>query len=242
MRYNPPDGVTPALARLVWCGAYDVRVFVTALVSIAAKGWMSVHLCDGIYTLKSTEAGSLLHAREQQLLDRLFAVRGSLDVSGSSYIDLHSAQLLHHELIMDEQLAIFSSPLLNNRFLEGLAGWAWPKAIQRRRRILGQAKNYRRYLDTAMRHRLDPVFTLTGQMERMPDAMPYAIAFEIENSMGDGLVDAISAMLSDTAHTTSIYDLGDQAHRRNPGKVSKLANAAERRKQEQEDNDFLGKF
>ena len=233
-RYFPPDGVSPAVMRLILNGEYDVRVFATAIAVVAAKGWIDSVFTDCTIILTPTGTGTPLARREQILFDRLFLGRDALEVGPSSFVDLKDTQTRHYDALHQEKSEFFSAPIETVGKLETIASKLLPKVVLRRR-LRRQAEDYRLYLEAVMRHRLDPTYAPGGQMENIDETLPWVVAFEIENSWGDGLVDALAAFLQPQISTTSIYDLGDRASKRNPGKMARLENAAERRKLEEED-------
>lgn len=243
VHYYPPDGVTPALARLIWQGRYDLKVFTTALVTLAAKGWLAIDTSGNAPVLLPQDGTDVLHAREKALFDRLFrGGRDKLALDGRAYLDLQQAQAVHYSALMEEDQAFYRSALTDVRFIGRVVTWLWPMEAKRTRRVRKQAEGYKRYLGLAMRHRLDPVFRPGGTLDEVCRMMPYVVAFDVQNSWADEFAASVADLLSDDPVTTSIYALGDRAGKRSKG-GRKFRNPAERRRQEEEDrnlwhNDF----
>lgn len=213
VRYSPPKGVTPALARLIWRGEYDARVFAAAIVTLAAKGWITANETPSGILLKPTKNGKHLLHREKTLLSRLFTGRRTLPITGRSSIDLKGAQTLHFEVLMEEEGAFYNSALYGNSPFHNLLMWLWPSEVRRLRKHI---KGYRLYLETTMAQRLDPVFQPDGELNDLCEAMPYLVAFDIRNSWADNFVRRIADQLDGTEGTTHLYDLGDRSLSRTP--------------------------
>ncbi len=213
--YNPPEGVTPALARLIWCGKYDLKVFCTAIVTLAAKGWINIQKTENGPELSFAKSGKPLCAREEILFNRLFRGREKMLIDRTVYLDLRDAQKQHFDALMDEDTEYFYSPYIGgSSFFELIIGWLWPYKLKQTKQLREQIEGYRQYLRIAMKSRLDPVFQPGGELNDVCTAMPYIIAFDIENSWADYFVGSISSMLDSTPYTTSLYDLGDAAMKR----------------------------
>jgi len=71
---------------------------------------------------------------------------------------------------------------------------------------------YAQFLRTAMDDRLDPYFVTDGRHKEMDRALPYAVAFAIENSWADPFVHALEGLLPVASHDTSLRGL-EEKHR-----------------------------
>ncbi len=77
--YEPPANVSPAAMRYLVRMAFDDKTFASAIINMAAKGFLSIKESHGVYTLKKTQAGSPLLADEET------AIAGSLFPAGGKH-------------------------------------------------------------------------------------------------------------------------------------------------------------
>lgn len=76
-RYGPPDGVSPALAALLWTGGRYERAFVSALVSLTAKGFIEIRQHGGSFSFRRSQLdGGSLPSEEAAVLSAACPSRG----------------------------------------------------------------------------------------------------------------------------------------------------------------------
>ena len=221
---------------LVWHGEHDLSFFYRSGGDTGSKGGIVISEMPYGPELASTGAGSELLEREHELLQWLFLGRDMMVLDTSAFTDLKDAQAKHFDALMEEEDTYFCSPFASNRLVDTLAGWIWPLEARRRRSLRRHVEGYRRYLHIAMRHRLDPVYKPGGQLDDISAAMPYLLAFNIENSWADEFAAKMARLLDDTVGTTSLYDLGDRALKQSP-RQRRYRNQAAKRKQENVDRE-----
>lgn len=102
-RFTPPEGVGPALARVICRGGYDGRAFAAAILSLAAQGYISIEEAAGDYTLKrGTSTVWKPKKAEAALLAKLFAGSDTVPVDGSSYLRLTAGMRAHYRAMKSQ--------------------------------------------------------------------------------------------------------------------------------------------
>ena len=80
--YTPPGGLSPAAIRYITMKGYDIKCLASALMNLAAKGYLNISEKKGRYFLSRTKiSGSGLPAEEAGLFSTLFGSAGGLDMS-----------------------------------------------------------------------------------------------------------------------------------------------------------------
>ena len=102
-RFIPPEGVGPALARVICRGGYDGRAFAAAILSLVAQGYIKLEEDAGDYILKrGTSTVWQPKKSEAALLNKLFSGIDSVPVDGSSYLHLTAAMRAHYRAMKAE--------------------------------------------------------------------------------------------------------------------------------------------
>jgi hypothetical protein len=92
-QYDPPPGISPAVAAYLWERGVSDKPFVVALINMAAKGWLKIEQGPADYLLSRGDASPQLADEEQVIADEL--LRGSTstqEVSGVLVSTLHVGQ------------------------------------------------------------------------------------------------------------------------------------------------------
>ena len=101
-QYRPPEGESPASMRYMELMGYDNRCFVSAILSLAVKGYLSIEqeggglLRKGKYTLRRSQGSTTpLTTDEDALLRTVFANGDSLLLDDQNHAILRRAQKAH---------------------------------------------------------------------------------------------------------------------------------------------------
>ena len=114
-RYQPPEGLSPAVLRFVERMSYDDKAFAAALVGLAAKGYLEIDDEAGSFTLRRVEdAGLPLTPGEEVLRGQLLAGK-SFAVRQSNRSALKRAKNAHETLLRREYEARYFRA--NRRYL-----------------------------------------------------------------------------------------------------------------------------
>jgi hypothetical protein len=90
--YEPPSGLSPAAMRFLVRMGYDNKVFTSAILSMAAKGYLKIKEADGEYTLTIAKAGEqVLSADEKAAAAELFHGRTSIQLHSASHVAVSAA-------------------------------------------------------------------------------------------------------------------------------------------------------
>lgn len=90
--YGPPDGISPAAARYVWRMGYDERVFASAIIDMAVKGYLSIDEEKGVYTLiRRRGENPLLSPEEKKVSARLFSGAASITLKSENHARVSGA-------------------------------------------------------------------------------------------------------------------------------------------------------
>jgi hypothetical protein len=84
VRYQPPDGMSPAVMRYIWRMGYDDRCFTAALLSAAAKGHLTLSDGGGEYVLSRKKGSLPLSKDEETVLGRLLPKGGEIRLERAS--------------------------------------------------------------------------------------------------------------------------------------------------------------
>jgi hypothetical protein len=117
----PPEGISPAEARMIWRMALDDRAFAVALVSLAAKGYLTIfRSSDGVYRARqSPKAEVALAPEERAVAEALFATWHEVSLDKNNSVTITEAKVAFER-------ALRRSPARRRfRTNEGfvLAGW-----------------------------------------------------------------------------------------------------------------------
>ena len=79
-RFSPPQGLSPAATRFVRGMAFDQKVYSTAIINMAVKGYVTIHDEDKTYRLQKEPGAdiSVLSAGEKHLVKNIFDWSGSI--------------------------------------------------------------------------------------------------------------------------------------------------------------------
>ena len=116
--YEPPPGLSPAAMRFLERMGYDDRVFVSAVVDLAVKGYLRIEQTGSLYTLikLKTEDGKL-PAEERNLQRILFSGGDEVSVAAMEALRFSTAKkTLGRDLDLEE----------NNRLFHKNRRWAVP--------------------------------------------------------------------------------------------------------------------
>jgi uncharacterized membrane protein YgcG len=116
--YEPPPGLSPAAMCFLDRMGYDDRVFVSAVVDLAVKGYLRIEQVGSLYTLKNLKpADGKLPVEEHNLLRILLGSRDEIPVAATDAITFSAAKkTLNSDLELEE----------NNRFFHKNRRWAVP--------------------------------------------------------------------------------------------------------------------
>ena len=110
-QYRPPEGESPASMRYLELMGYDNRCFVSAILSLAVKGYLSIEqeggglLRKGKYTLRRSQGSTTpLTADEDALLRTVFANGDSLLLDDQNHAILRRAQKAHESELRQKYL------------------------------------------------------------------------------------------------------------------------------------------
>ncbi|MEO7917671.1 MAG: DUF2207 domain-containing protein, partial [Dokdonella sp.] len=96
--YNPPEGLSPALLRVIWKNRYSPRCFAADLVELAVRGLVVItsekKLLSQAWSLQRTEKSAItdLPASQAALLGKLFTARKSIELQQSNHPILGAAK------------------------------------------------------------------------------------------------------------------------------------------------------
>lgn len=207
-QYDPPQGVSPALARLLLQGVYDDRAFAAALASLAAKRRLSLNEIDGSWTLADAGEVATLSRGERALVKALFRGSRQCDMGRKNYLRFMHARESHYDAVTAE---------VKPGLLKTIGGWlsclGTSSMTGRDINRIDHLHRYRTFLDIAVNERVDPRFAADGRFYEMPPEMPYIIAFGLHNSWGDRFTAAVSGVVEGQPKDTSLNSLYAE-HRR----------------------------
>ncbi|MEE4310785.1 MAG: DUF2207 domain-containing protein [candidate division KSB1 bacterium] len=91
-QFKPPDGYSPAATRYVMRMGYSDRVFASAIVNMAVKGYIKIQERKGEFTVQKTGAdNSILSRGEQKIAIKLFANRDILEFKQPNHSRIRGA-------------------------------------------------------------------------------------------------------------------------------------------------------
>ncbi len=107
--YEPPPGLSPAAMRYLQRMGYDDRVFVSAVVDLAVKGYLRIEQAGSLYSLKRLKAvDGKLPVEEQNLLRILFANGDEIPVAATDAVTFTTAKkTLSGDLELEEKDRLF---------------------------------------------------------------------------------------------------------------------------------------
>jgi len=91
----PPKGVSPAQARMIWRMALDDRAFAVALVSLAAKGCLTIsRSSDGVYRARRLRKEEVALAPEERAVaERLFTAWDEVSLDKNNSVTITGAKV-----------------------------------------------------------------------------------------------------------------------------------------------------
>jgi uncharacterized membrane protein YgcG len=116
--YEPPAGLSPAAVRFLHRMGYDDRVFVSAVVDLAVKGYLRIEQTGSLYSLKKLKnADGRLPPEELNLMRLLFEKSAEVPVAATDAVTFSTARkTLNDDLTLEE----------NKRFFNKNGVWAVP--------------------------------------------------------------------------------------------------------------------
>jgi uncharacterized membrane protein YgcG len=116
-RYQPPDGLSPAVLRFVERMGYDDKTFASALVGMAAKGFLQIDETDGEFVLNRIEGADAkkLTPGENVLRKRLLSRGSSFRLRQRNHKSVQRAKQDHETLLRREYEARYFRT--NRRYL-----------------------------------------------------------------------------------------------------------------------------
>ncbi len=114
--FGPPEGFSPAAVRYVMKMGYSDRVFASAIVNMAVKGYLTIEEQKGTFTLKRAAAGeSALTAGERKIAGKLFGGGRSIELKQRNHARIGGAvKMLKQSLKADFETLHFAR---NSSFL-----------------------------------------------------------------------------------------------------------------------------
>ncbi|MBN2090897.1 DUF2207 domain-containing protein [candidate division KSB1 bacterium] len=114
--YEPPKGISPEAARYILKMGYSDRVFASAIISMAVKGYLSIKEEDGEYTLtKKSASDSILSRGELAVAQKLFQSKKIVKLTSSNHLTIGGAvKALKKSLKSDFEEKYF---ILNSNYL-----------------------------------------------------------------------------------------------------------------------------
>jgi hypothetical protein len=102
-RYSPPEGMSPALARVICRGGYDGRAFAAALVNLVASGHVSLEEdADAFHLVRGDAKAAAACKAEAALMAKLFVAGSKVPVAAISYLRLRAAMKAHYRAMKGE--------------------------------------------------------------------------------------------------------------------------------------------
>ncbi len=115
-RFNPPDGISPAMARYLMKMNFDDKVFTVATYNMAVKGSLKIEEeikrppLSNIYTLTRINDSINLSVEEAALEKELFKEGRRVDLKNDNFVVINSArEALHKELEKDLERVYFNA-------------------------------------------------------------------------------------------------------------------------------------
>ena len=107
IHYGPPEGMSPAVMRYVYKMGYDVRCFAAALLSIVAKGHMTLNDEGNGYVARLRKGDQTLSADERKVLGELFPKGQEFPLEGAGNQVAAASSVLEEHLRMSHEKAYF---------------------------------------------------------------------------------------------------------------------------------------
>lgn len=127
-QYEPPGGYSPATARFIRRMGYDDRVFASAIVNLAVKGYLEIRETDGDYSLWRKEGtGASLAPGERVLLSQIFRSGPVIELDDANHRVIGDARRAHRRALrIDCERVYFftNTPLLIPAILIAVGGLA----------------------------------------------------------------------------------------------------------------------
>lgn len=89
--FDPPHGWSPALTRYLYKRGYDNKVFTSAIISMAVKGYIRISKPARIFRLEKTQGTEELTEEERKIYHTLFRNNNYIDVSDIHHLSFSSA-------------------------------------------------------------------------------------------------------------------------------------------------------
>ncbi len=114
--FEPPKGISPEAARYILKMGYSDRVFASAIISMAVKGYLSIKEDSGEYTLtKNSASDSILSRGELAVAQKLFQSKKVVKLTNSNHLTIGGAvKALKKSLKSDFEEKYF---ILNSHYL-----------------------------------------------------------------------------------------------------------------------------
>ncbi|MBI5639929.1 MAG: DUF2207 domain-containing protein [Nitrospirae bacterium] len=131
-RYTPPDGMSPAVMRYITKMGYDERVFASAVISLAVKGYIAITEKDGEYTLRKKDGGKApLAPEEESSYKKLLGTEGEITLEKTNHLKIGSAvealkdslKLRYEKSYFVTNLGYFAAGFLISIMVIGLSGF-----------------------------------------------------------------------------------------------------------------------
>ncbi|MBN1996438.1 DUF2207 domain-containing protein [candidate division KSB1 bacterium] len=90
--YKPPEDLSPADMRYIMRMGFDNKCFTATVLSLAVKGYLSIHQKDSTYTLKKLDHGKdHLSNDEKKVMKKLLGDRSSIILKNTNHSSISSA-------------------------------------------------------------------------------------------------------------------------------------------------------
>ena len=91
-RYSPPDNMTPAVMRFIKKMGFDNKVFASAIINMAVKGFLTIKESDDGYVLnKKAEGKTPLSPGEEKIIAKLFGSDSSMTLKTENHKKIRAA-------------------------------------------------------------------------------------------------------------------------------------------------------
>lgn len=92
-QYDPPPGISPAVAAYLWGRGMTDKPFVVALLNMASKGWLKIEQGPADYLFSRGDASAKLEDEEQVIADDLFrGTTSTHEVGGVIYSTINAGE------------------------------------------------------------------------------------------------------------------------------------------------------
>jgi uncharacterized membrane protein len=92
IRYTPPEKMSPAVMRYITKMGYDTRVFASAVINMAVKGFLKIVEEFGEYTVQRKDGkGAPLSPEEQRVMKKLLGSEKQITLETANHLRIQSA-------------------------------------------------------------------------------------------------------------------------------------------------------